>query len=81
MLGWTYLLTGDLALARLHLESALRLDPELVSAYYHLGMLRNALGELEAARFAFLRVIDLDTDGHYRVQAQTALRQLTKTGE
>jgi Tfp pilus assembly protein PilF len=76
-----YLLAGDPALARLHLESALRLDPELVSAHYHLGVLREALGEEEAARCAFLRAIDLDTDGFYRVQAQTALREMAQARE
>jgi tetratricopeptide (TPR) repeat protein len=76
LLGWMYFLAGDLQQARLHLVSALRLDPELVSATYHLGMLYDTLGEEEAARFAFLRVVDLDTDGFYRDRAQTALRKL-----
>jgi Flp pilus assembly protein TadD len=76
LLGWMYFLAGDLKQAHLHLASALRLDPELVSAIYHLGMLHRALGEEEAARFAFLRVVDLDTDGFYRDRAQIALREL-----
>jgi tetratricopeptide (TPR) repeat protein len=81
MLGWMYFLAGDPAKARLHLESALRLDPELTSTHYHLGVLRNALGEEEAARFAFLRAIDLDTDGFYRSQAQKILRDMTQAGQ
>jgi tetratricopeptide (TPR) repeat protein len=80
-LGWMYFLASDPALARLHLESAIRLDPELVSAHFHLGVLRNALGEEEAAQFAFLRAIDLDTDGFYRSQAQTALREMAQARE
>jgi Flp pilus assembly protein TadD len=81
MLGWMYFLAGDPARARLHLESALRLDPESASVHYHLGVLRKALGEEEAARFAFLRAIDLDTDGFYRSQAQKALRETPQLGE
>ena len=81
MLGWMYFLAGDPASARHHLENALQLDPELASVHYHLGVLRKALGEEEAARFAFLRAIDLDTDGFYRSQAQKALRETPWLGE
>jgi tetratricopeptide (TPR) repeat protein len=81
MLGWMYFLAGDPAKARLHLESALRLDPELTSTHYHLGVVRNALGDEEAARFALSRAIDLDTDGFYRSQAQKILRDMTQTGQ
>ncbi len=76
LLGWMCFLAGDPISARLHLESALQLEPELVSAHYHLGVLRRASGEREAARFAFLRTIDLDTDGFYRDQAQKVLREM-----
>jgi tetratricopeptide (TPR) repeat protein len=75
LLGWMYFLAGDVRLARLHLESALRLDPELASAYYRLGMIEKNLGRKEAAGSAFERAIDLDTDGFYREQAETAMRQ------
>jgi tetratricopeptide (TPR) repeat protein len=78
MLGWMHFLAGDPAEARLHLESALHLDPELASTHYHLGVLRNAVGEEEAARFAFLRAIDVDTDGFYRDQAQKILRDMAQ---
>jgi tetratricopeptide (TPR) repeat protein len=78
MLGWMHFLAGDPAKARLHLESALGLDPELASAHYHMGVLRNALGEEEAARFAFLRAIDLDTEGVYRRQAQKFLHDMAQ---
>lgn len=73
MLGWTYFLAGDARRALLHLDSALRLEPELVSAHYHLGVVRSALGEEEAAHFAFSRAIDLDTGGFYRDRAQKAV--------
>lgn len=76
MLGWMYFLAGDPSQARLHLESAIHLDPELPSTHYHLGILRKAVGHDEAAKFAFLRAIDLDTGGFYRDQAQKALRDM-----
>jgi Tfp pilus assembly protein PilF len=76
LLGWMYFLAGDPQQARLHLQSALRLDPASASATYHLGLLYNALGEKEAARFAFMRAVDLDTEGFYRDRAQTALREM-----
>jgi tetratricopeptide (TPR) repeat protein len=76
LLGWMYFLAGDPRQARLYLESALRLDPASAGATYHLGLLYNALGEKEAARFAFMRAVDLDTEGFYRDRSQTALREL-----
>jgi len=76
LLGWMYFLAGDPQPARLHLENALRLDPASASATYHLGLLHNALGEREAARLAFMRAVDLDTEGFYRDRSQTALRDL-----
>ncbi len=76
LLGWMYFLAGDSELARLHLENALRLDPASASATYHLGLLHNALGEKEAARLAFMRAVDLDTEGFYRDRSQTALREM-----
>ncbi len=76
LLGWMYFLAGDAQPARLHMENALRLDPGLASAAYHLGMLHNALGEKEAARLAFMQAVDLDTDGFYRDRSQTALREM-----
>jgi len=81
MLGWMYFLAGDSSQARLHLESAVRLGPELASTHYHLGVLRKAQGEEEAAQFAFLRAIDLDTDGFYRSQAQKALRDIAQASQ
>ena len=81
LLGWVLFLAGDPGQSRHHLESALRLDPELASAYYHLGVLHDVLGEDEAAEVAFGRAIDLDTDGFYRDQAQKALREMTQARE
>ncbi len=78
MLGWMYFLAGDPAQARSHLEHALRLEPELASAHYHLGLLHKSMGAEEGAESAFARAVDLDTDGFYRDRAQTALREMRR---
>jgi tetratricopeptide (TPR) repeat protein len=73
LLGWMYFLAGNAQQARLNLNRAISLDQELVSAHYHLGLLHRAMGEEDAARLAFLRVVDLDTEGFYRDRALTML--------
>ena len=79
LLGWMYLLAGDLAQARLHLLSALTLDPEQASTYYHLGRLYLVLGFEEHARSAFWRVVDLDSTGQLRVRALDLLSMLSES--
>jgi len=73
-LGWLYLLAGDAPKAWLHLMSALQLDSGQASTFYHLGVLYKLSGEQEAARLAFRRAVDLDTEGRYRERAMLALR-------
>ncbi|PWH15050.1 MAG: hypothetical protein DDG58_11795 [Ardenticatenia bacterium] len=77
LLGWMYLLAGDLEQARLHLLSALVLDPGQASTYYHLGRLYLMLGFEEHARWAFLRVVDLDKTGRLRARALELLSMLS----
>lgn len=76
LLGWMYLLAGDLEQARLHLLSALALDPKQASTYYHLGRLYLMLGFEEQARSAFWRVVDLDTVGQLRARVLDLLSTL-----
>jgi len=80
LLGWMYLLAGDLEQARLHLLSALTLDPGQASTYYHLGRLYLVLGFEEHARWAFLRVVDLDETGRLRARALDLLSMLGGSG-
>ena len=78
LLGWLHVLAGDFPQARLHLLSALNLDPDRASTTYHLGELYRAWGLSEQARFAFQRTIDLDTEGWARERAQQQLNGLTQ---
>ncbi|MDW8072041.1 MAG: tetratricopeptide repeat protein [Anaerolineae bacterium] len=78
LLGWMYLLAGDLGQARLHLLSALTLDPKRASTYYHLGRLYLVHGFEEYARSAFWRVVDLDKTGQLRARALDLLAMLDK---
>jgi tetratricopeptide (TPR) repeat protein len=76
LLGWMYLLAGDLPSARLHLLSAHQLAPDKASTSYHLGLLYRALGWQEMAHFALLRAADLTDDPSMRDRAQAALNRL-----
>jgi tetratricopeptide (TPR) repeat protein len=63
LLGWAALQLGDYAVAEENLLMAVSLDPWLASAHYHLGLLREAQGDPERAQEAFVRALDLDTNG------------------
>lgn len=61
--GWAAIQTGAYEAAETYLDRALKLEPDMASAYYHLGLLREAQGRGEDAASAFQRAIDLDTEG------------------
>jgi tetratricopeptide (TPR) repeat protein len=69
LLGWAYLMAGDADTAKIVLERSLALDPNLASAYYHLAVVCQELGDDVTAEWAFQRTIDLDADGTYREKA------------
>lgn len=73
LLGWLYLLAADLPGARLHLLSALALDPGQASTYFHLGEWYARQGWPEMAAAAWIRAIDLDTEGDIRPRALARL--------
>ncbi len=73
LLGWAFFLSGDLRQAEEHLLEAIRLDPGLASAYYHLGEVYAALGEDEKARTSFVRALDLPLDPAVRDRVGTLL--------
>jgi protein O-GlcNAc transferase len=76
LLGWAYHLAGRHAEGELALTQALALDPDLVSAHYHLGSLLSSIGQQESARQHLQRAADLDTTGYYRLRAETLLAEL-----
>ena len=49
-------LKGDYSMARLHFKQALRIDPTMTDAYYHLGLTEIQLGNVKQALGNFLRV-------------------------
>ena len=61
--GWVALQADDHDTAYGSLDRAIVLDPDLASAYYHLGLLWVARGDAEKAYEAFVRALDLDITG------------------
>ncbi|RME79492.1 MAG: tetratricopeptide repeat protein, partial [Chloroflexi bacterium] len=78
LLGWLELLNGQSTAAEKSLRRALELDPELVSARYHLGRLLEAVGQTELARREYQHVVDWDFAGIYRDDALKALQRLNR---
>jgi tetratricopeptide (TPR) repeat protein len=76
LLGWAYHLAGNSMQGELALSQALALDPEMVSAHYHLGSLLKSIGWYDLARQYLQRAVDLDTAGYYRLRAETLLAEL-----
>jgi tetratricopeptide (TPR) repeat protein len=78
LLGWAYHLAGQQAEGELALAQALTLDPDLVSAHYHLGSLLASTGSRESASHHLQRAADLDTTGYYRTRAEMLLAELAR---
>lgn len=75
-LGWLRFLSGEPDGGRAALQEAIRLDPTLVSARYHLARYYEANRQSTAARSEYQRVIDWDTTGLFRDQAYAGLGRL-----
>lgn len=58
-LGWAYHNLGRLAEAEEAMKMALRLEPDFVSAHYHLGLVLLRAGRREEAKASFMRARDL----------------------
>jgi tetratricopeptide (TPR) repeat protein len=69
LLGWAYCLAGSPAQGEQALLQALALDPDLVSAHFHLGSLYARTGRADLAHYHLQRAADLDTTGYYRERA------------
>jgi len=76
LLGWAYHLAGRQVEAVQALNQALQLEPDLVSAHFHLGSLYATTGQRDLARQHLQRAADLDTAGYYRDRAESLLNDL-----
>jgi tetratricopeptide (TPR) repeat protein len=76
LLGWAYYLAGRPRDGITALLEALALDPDLVSAHYHLGSAYVHVGEPDQARQHLQRAADLDRGGYYRDRAEAMLNEL-----
>ena len=76
LLGWMQFLSGELDKAEITLRRAVELDPNLVSARYHLARHLEANGQSTAATEQYQHVIDWDTSGVYRDRALKDLQRL-----
>lgn len=63
LLGWAFFLQGQEQAAEGQFLTALKLDPTLTSAYYHLGQLYAHQGRYSQALKAYLRANDHDIGG------------------
>lgn len=74
--GAEALARDELVVARDRLDAAVRLDPALASAWVNLGVVRRRLGDLDGARSAYLRGLDLEPA---HPAARTNLRALVES--
>lgn len=78
LLGWALFLTGEDQQAQEELDRALAREPCLAAAHYHLGVVHAYRNEEEAARSAFIRALDCNTDPILRPEIEEALSRLTR---
>lgn len=76
LLGWMHFLTGDIGQAQRSLEKAVELEPDLISARYHLARVLAAQNQVSEAAEAYRQVIDWDTSGIFRDRALKELQGL-----
>jgi Tfp pilus assembly protein PilF len=75
-LGWAYYNLDRLAEAEEAIATALRLEPNFVSAHYHLGLVLLKSGRRDEARAAFSRARDLAPESGFGLAAREHLRAL-----
>lgn len=76
LLGWMQFLTGAPEGGETALRQALVLNPDLISARYHLARQLEAMGRKTEAAEEYQRVIDWDTSGTFRDRALKDLQRL-----
>jgi tetratricopeptide (TPR) repeat protein len=76
LLGWMQFLSGDSAEAEKSLRKAVELDPNLISARYHLARYLETEGKVTEAIEQYRQIVEWDTVGIFRDQATKALQRL-----
>ncbi|NJL30025.1 MAG: tetratricopeptide repeat protein [Thermoanaerobaculia bacterium] len=76
-LGWVYFQLGRYPEARRHLQWAAKLLPEDATVWEHLGDLSVKMGEIEPARAAYRKAIEVGADDPDKLQAK--LQELAAT--
>ena len=75
-LGWAYYNLGRLKEAEEVLTYTLRLEPSMVSAHYHLGLVLLKAGRREEALAAFSKTRELAPESEFGLAALEHLRAL-----
>ncbi|MCK6625639.1 MAG: tetratricopeptide repeat protein [Anaerolineae bacterium] len=76
LLGWMQFLTGAPEGGEAALRQALALNPDLISARYHLARQLEVSGRMTEAAAEYQRVVDWDTSGIFRDKALIDLQRL-----
>ena len=76
LLGWMQFLSGDVEEGEAALRQALELNPDLISARFHLARLLETNGQPLDAGAEYQKVIDWETVERYRPQALKDLQRL-----
>ena len=79
-LGWAYYNLGRLQEAEEVLRLALKLDPKMVAASYHLGLVLLKAGRRDEAKAEFRRARELAPDTPFGLAAQQHLKALGEGG-
>lgn len=77
LVGWAHYLSGHYREAERYLKEAVTRNPQLISAYYHLGQLYAEQGRTGAARATFSEALDRNTDPNFRIRIEEELEALT----
>ncbi len=75
-LGWMQFLAGSPDNGEEMLREAIKLEPNLISAHYHLGRLFESRDQSALAEIEYRTVIDLDHTNQYRPLAMEALQRI-----
>ena len=76
VLGWDVFQLGDTSRALLELDKAAQLDPNLVRAQLHLGIVTESTGDTTQAIAYYQRASQLDPQGSFGALARRALKRL-----